>query len=116
MNSNHSFSISDYENQAHIAERELSAFVTAVTELFGVDQARAATEDWLQEAELMDIPLRSTSRDWRSVTVAASARLASRIEASRHAVKSNAVSTDTKVLPILSSDCFRSTILVSSPR
>lgn len=62
-----------------MAERELAAFISAVTELFGSGQARLSAEDWLDELELMDSLPGSTSRDWRRVTVAASARLASRL-------------------------------------
>jgi hypothetical protein len=47
--------------------------------MFGSEQARLAAGDWLDESELMDSPPRSTSRDWRAVTVAASARLADRL-------------------------------------
>ena len=63
----------------HRKESELSAFIGAVTESFGPDVAKLSAEDWLDESELMDSPPRSTSRDWRAVTVAASARLASRL-------------------------------------
>jgi hypothetical protein len=82
------FSNTLYEEQVHLAERELIAFMKAVTELFGPDQARSSAKDWLDESEMMDSPPRSTSRDWRSVTVAASALLASRIDAARHRHKS----------------------------
>ena len=82
MNEQELFSYSIYEEQTHLAEDELSAFISAVLDRFGPEQARRATEDWLEEEELIDTPPRSTSRDWRSVTIAASARLSSRIEAS----------------------------------
>ena len=78
MDEEESFCNSTYEDQINMAERELSAFIRAVTELFGPAQARLSTEDWLDESELMDSPPRATSRDWRAVTVAASARLANR--------------------------------------
>jgi hypothetical protein len=74
-----SFSHSIYDEQMHIAECELSAFVRAVTELYGPEQARLSAKDWLDESDLMDSPPRSESRDWRSVTIAASARLADRV-------------------------------------
>jgi hypothetical protein len=67
-----SFWNSTCEDQINLAERELSAFIGAVTELFGPEQARLSTEDWLDESELMDSPPRAQSRDWRAVTVAAS--------------------------------------------
>ena len=79
-----SFDISTYADQIHIAEAELAAFISAVAQLFGPEQSRTSTEDWLEEAELMDSPPLSSDRCWRSVTIAASARLASRIEAARH--------------------------------
>ena len=62
-----------------IAERELGAFITAVTELFGPEQARLAAEDWIDELELMDALPGPTRREWASVTVAASAQLARRL-------------------------------------
>jgi hypothetical protein len=79
MNEHESFSDSVYAEQAHLAERELSAFLGAVTELYGPEQAKRSAEDWLDESELMDSPPRSESRDWRAVTIAASARLANRV-------------------------------------
>ena len=88
MNDSDPFSDSVYINQTHIAERELLAFVTAVTELFGPEEAGVAAEDWLEESDLIDDPPRSLLRDWRSVTIAASARLASRIDAADHRRKS----------------------------
>jgi hypothetical protein len=62
-----------------IAERELGAFIRAVTELFGSEQARLAAADWVDELELMDALPGPASSEWRSVTVAASARLARRL-------------------------------------
>jgi hypothetical protein len=59
-----------------MAERELGAFISAVTELFGSEQARCAAEDWLDELVLIKALPGLTSRDWRLITVAASARLA----------------------------------------
>ena len=59
-----------------MAERELSAFIRAVTELFGSEQARLSAEDWLDELGSMDCLPGSTSRDWQSVTIAVLARLA----------------------------------------
>jgi hypothetical protein len=65
-----------------MAERELGAFISAVTELFGSEQARLAAEDWLDELVLMEALPGLTSRDWRLITIAASARLANRVNAS----------------------------------
>jgi len=79
MNERDTFSDLVYEQQTHLAERELASFIAAVTESYGPAQARFAAEDWLDESDLMDSPPRSEIRDWRSVTIAASARLASRV-------------------------------------
>jgi hypothetical protein len=78
---NDSFSPSTYDDQMQIEECELSAFVRAVTELYGPEQARIAEKDWLDESDLLDDPPRSEIRDWHSVTIAASARLANRLRA-----------------------------------
>ena len=69
-----------------MAERELGAFIGAVTELFGSEQARLAAEDWLDELLLMEALSGLTSRDWRLITIAASARLANRVNASSHPI------------------------------
>jgi hypothetical protein len=111
MDKEKSFSNSTCEEQIKMAERELSAFVRAVIELFGPEQARLSTEDWLDELELKDMLPRATSRDWRAVTVAASARLANRGTLARDH-RRLAKSTDTKVSAILSSNCFSSALLV----
>ena len=68
-----------YDQQIDLAERELSAFVRAVTELYGPEQAAVSAEDWLEESGLMDSPPRSEGCNWRSVTIAASTRLAGRV-------------------------------------
>lgn len=113
MKQSESFSYSLYADQMHLAEHELSAFIAAVTELFGPEQARLSAEDWLDESELMASAPRSTSRDWRTVTIAASARLAIRLNvALHHQISLGASTPDTKVSPIPSSNCFSSTILV----
>ena len=75
------FSESIYEEQTHLAERELSSFIAAVTTLYGPEQAKLSAEDWLDESDLIDSPPRSEARNWRAVTIAASARLADRISA-----------------------------------
>ena len=64
-----------------MAERELGAFISAVTELFGSEQAGLAAEDWLDELVLIEALPGLTSRDWRLITIAASARLANRVSA-----------------------------------
>jgi hypothetical protein len=89
-----------------MAERELGAFIRAVTELFGPEQARLAAEDWVDELESMDAFPGSTGRDWGSVTVAASVRLARRLNTDVNRPTPGVALTDTKVSPIPSSNCF----------
>lgn len=110
MNSDESFDNSTYADEIHLAERELASFIGAVKELFGPEQALLSVDDWLGESELMDSPPRPTSRDWRAVTVAASARLASRLIARDH--RALGAATDTNVSPIPSSNCFASALLM----
>jgi hypothetical protein len=111
MNSDESFDNSTCADQIHMAERELASFIRAVTELFGPEQARLSADDWLDESELMDSPSRSTSREWRAITVAAVARLANRLTVARDH-RAPAASTDTRVSQIPSSNCFGSALLV----
>jgi len=47
-----------------MAERELAAFFSAVTELFGSEQAEHSAEDWLRELIEIDRLPASTS-EWR---------------------------------------------------
>jgi hypothetical protein len=64
-----------------MAERELSAFFKAITQLFGQEQAEISAEDWLQELIEIDA-LPASNREWRLITAKASTRLASRVNAS----------------------------------
>ena len=84
MNTKESLSTSICKEQMLIAEREFSAFISAVKELHGPEQTQLSAVDWLDELELMDSQPGSTNRDWRAVTVAASARLANRLDAGQH--------------------------------
>jgi hypothetical protein len=61
-----------------MAERELSAFFTAVTELYGLEQAEASAQDWLRELMASDA-LPTSTREWRTLTIAAATQLASRV-------------------------------------
>lgn len=58
------------------AERELAAFLSAVTELYGTEQAEMAAEIWLDELEMTSRLPGPAIRDWRNLTVASVARLA----------------------------------------
>ena len=53
------------------AERELSAFVTAVNQLFDAEQGREAAKNWIEELERTDWPSGALVIDWRKVTIAA---------------------------------------------
>src|SRR5579859_1163436 len=63
----------------NMAERELSAFFRAVETLFGLEEAKLAAEDWLEAAEQVPGPNQRTNHDWRTITIAASSRLAHRL-------------------------------------
>ena len=64
-----------------MAERELSAFFNAVTDVFGPEQAEISAEDWLQELIEID-GLPASAREWRLISAKASTQLASRVNAS----------------------------------
>ena len=64
-----------------MAEREFSAFFHAVTELYGPEQAEASAEDWLREL-MASNGLPASDREWRTLTIAAAAQLASRVTTS----------------------------------
>jgi hypothetical protein len=63
-----------------LAERELSAFFRAVSELFGAKQAELSAEDWLHEFTAIG-SLPASKRELRWITSKASTRLASRVNA-----------------------------------
>jgi hypothetical protein len=55
--------------------------LTAVTELYGPEQAKLSAEDWLRELnENAAIP--ASTGDWRFITAKVSSRLAGRVGAS----------------------------------
>jgi hypothetical protein len=64
-----------------MAERELSAFFNAVTQLFGSEQAELSAEDWLHELIEID-GLPTSVREWRLITAKVSTRLPSAVNAS----------------------------------
>jgi hypothetical protein len=61
-----------------LAERELSAFITAIHQLFGAEQASRAADSWIEELERTDWPSEAPVIDWRKVTIAAAGRLVER--------------------------------------
>ncbi len=80
----------DFADLMASAERELGAFVKAVTDSFGPEKAGRAAEDWLEELETMALPDELTSCLWRAITISAAARLAVRL---------NTAPSHTKVSP-----------------
>jgi hypothetical protein len=64
-----------------MAERELSAFFNAVTQLFGAEQAELSAEDWLHELVEIDV-LPTSTHEWRLISAKVSTRLAGRVNAS----------------------------------
>src|ERR1700676_996635 len=81
--SNESLGMNDQEWKSmakHLAsaERELSAFFTAVHVLFGPEQVRYAADKWIDELEQTDWISEAQAIDWRAVTIAAAARLVGR--------------------------------------
>ena len=64
-----------------MAERELSAFFSAVTQLFGSEQAELSAEDWLHELIEID-GLPASAREWRLITAKVSTLLPGGVNAS----------------------------------
>jgi hypothetical protein len=76
-----------------MAERELSAFFNAVTQLFGSEQAELSAQDWLRELiELDGLP--ASAREWRLITARISTRLASRVNPSS---RSSSLTTELQI-------------------
>jgi hypothetical protein len=98
-----SFPSGGYADEVQCADRELAAFISAVTKLYGAEQARISAKDWLDEAQEMDGVQRSARRNWRAVTIAASALLANRLNQSRRRTRAG-VASDPKVSAIPSSN------------
>ncbi len=83
---------------ATLAERELSAFFNAITQLFGSEQAEISAEDWLQELIKIDA-LPTSAREWQLITAKVSTRLASRVSASSMSTESQILSNRGCVYP-----------------
>jgi hypothetical protein len=65
-----------HANLFNLAERELAAFAEAVRVLFGPEQARVSTAEWIDELESLNLPATPGVSDFRRITAAASVRLA----------------------------------------
>jgi hypothetical protein len=63
------------------AERELGAFIKAVTDSFGPKEGRLAAEDWLEVLDSREELPGLSADDWRSITIAAASLLATRLNA-----------------------------------
>jgi hypothetical protein len=87
------------------AERELGAFISAVVELYGAEQARLSEIDWLDQFESINNLPGSTSHDWRLVTVRAAVCLVNRLRVKLPLSNITAPPTDTNVSAIPSSNC-----------
>jgi hypothetical protein len=62
-----------------MAERQLAAFLRAVTELFGSEQAEFSAEDWFDELEAIHhLPL--SEQEWRPLIIRAASRIATRLK------------------------------------
>jgi len=65
----------------NMAQRELGAFMRAVTEVYGSEEAMLAAGDWLDEFDATDELPGFAIGDWRRITIAAAERLANRLSA-----------------------------------
>jgi hypothetical protein len=72
-----------------VAEKELSAFISAVDKLFGADRARQSALDWIEEVELMDWQDGESIPNWRRATLGAGARLGTLMSGQGRANASN---------------------------
>ena len=79
-----------------MAERELSAFFSVVTKLFGSEQAKLSAEDWMRELIEID-GLTASKREWRLITAKASTRLASRVGASSLSLPLSSLSAEPQI-------------------
>jgi len=64
-------------------ERELNSFIISMTSLIGPGASSSLTEVWLDELTCMECTPGSEHFNWRSVSLSASMKLASRVIASQ---------------------------------
>lgn len=62
-----------------MAERELAEFISFATNFLGSEPTKVLTDIWLDELASMETMPGPTSPDWRLVTIAATARLTTRL-------------------------------------
>jgi hypothetical protein len=65
-----------HEDQFAAAKKEMGAFVTAVSKLYGKLEAERAADCWITQAENTDALTIHGYPNWRHVTVAAASQLA----------------------------------------
>ena len=106
MNKQESFQSPACSELVRKAERELGAFISAVAELYGAEQARLSAIDWLDQFESINNLPGSTSHNWRLVTVRAAVCLVNRLHVKSTMSNIAAPPTDTNVSAIPSSNCF----------
>ncbi len=66
-----------------VPQRELNSFIDSMTRLIGPGASHSLTELWLDELACMECIPGSEGFNWRSVSVSASVKLASRVLASQ---------------------------------
>jgi hypothetical protein len=98
VNNQRSLQTSSCTELMTMAERELAAFLGAVTELYGANEAAMSADVWLCELHGSDTLPRS-AHGWRKITATALALIASRL-------------TATKVLAIPSPSCCAAGLLL----
>ena len=104
MNKQEPFQSPAYSELVRKTERELGAFISAVTELYGAEQARLSAIDWLDQFESINDVSGSTTHDWRLVTIRAATCLVNRLHVKSPMSNIGAPPTDTKVSAIPSSN------------
>lgn len=79
-------SLGNGERGSSVPERELNSFISSMTSLIGPGASSSLTELWLDELACMECIPGTESFNWRSVSVSAAVKLASRVIASQHSV------------------------------
>jgi hypothetical protein len=105
VNNQEPFQSPAYSELVRKSERELGAFISAVTELYGAEQARLSAIEWLDQFESINAVPGSTIHDWRLVNVRAAVCLVNRLHVKSPMSNNAAPSTDTNVSAIPSSNC-----------
>ena len=105
MNKQEPFQSPAYSELVRKSERELGAFISAVTELYGAEQARLSAIEWLDQFESINEVSGSTTHDWSVVTVRAAVCLVNRLHVKSPMSNTAAPPSDTNVSAIPSSNC-----------